>query len=506
MNLPAASRSSSATCSSNLLEVDRVTLRKADNSFSLPQLSPLTRVKSTKTVSRAALSRIDPAVRNHHSFQEKQPLFSYLSDLSVSMIGTIDKFFNKQKRSYTDLSLLHLEEINETYYSLLIQEKVVGRKGLEFLSWKFVQEKMQSTQNPIINLILLNLQYYQDRVEATKKVEKPDLLLFTKIFKTIEALLIKDTDYFSLPHQLSSAEFLYQAFHSLDLEKKQLISYLIFGNQADQLDSLRRLLGKCIVILPEKIAIDREKLEHHKIHQFSLPSNFDFEEETITRCFIPNNVILPQCVLINNKPINLNQFTGTSKENFFNFFRYFFKEKIFTDEEENTDNLLNTFYEKNKLPSKYKNLLGISTVSMRLLAYECLDQNYPLLKNSEITYRPQSNVKIFYTINKHRISCMQPLSIIVYPKVDLDDPKSFSIDKKRPLAQLSFILTSDLNKNGKSTQNSLQLQNLSFVFQKNHEYASVSEQNLIKRALNLKKARISNRLRDKLNAFLTTSS
>jgi len=434
--------------------------------------------------------------------KDKTTIVNRIIPSSSSITDFIDSFFYSEKRAYVSLSLKNLEEINSIYYSSLIQIKISNQKKLYLYQAKSIKNKMEATSNPLIRLILLNLQYCKERAKAVKKVERAR---YRKTFKVISALLEGDIKYFSLPESLSQALFLQKAFYSLDVRTKQLISYIIFNSHQEHLDNLCSLLGRCVEISQKKIAIDREKLEGQKTHQLSLYANYEFSVETIVRCYIPDNLFLPQCVLINNKPINFNALTGSRKEKFFNFFRYFFNTAPFTKDEE-TEVLLNLFFEENKLPFPIKNLLGISTVSMRLLAYECLDQHYPLLRGKEITYRPLSEVKIFYTINDQEISCTQQLNMTIYRKENPQSLESYAIDKEHPLANFSFILTSHLDKEGKTSDITLQFQNLEYTRFENRMNATKHEQHLIEQALNLKTTKLSDRLKYRLNALITKSS
>ncbi len=403
-------------------------------------------------------------------------------------------------KPYLALCISDLHQINQLYYLELIQKKVNIAN-----SWQAIRKKMQSNENPMMKLILMQLSYFQEKFKRKSLNPVTHMEAVERLFEVINAIVQRDTDYFSLTPLLSHAEFLHQAFVLLDFEVQQLISKVLFDDATAASENFLQLLGFSIAITPEKIAMDQERIEQHKRYSFHFPADYVFEEETIIRCFIPDQFLILDSFFLNKIPIDLNQFTGDREKNFYDFFSLIF-EKVCSKHPDKIPLLIDAFYAKKKLPLKLKQLLGISTVSARLLAYQFLDERYPLLKTNQITYRPQKKVKLFYEIDSHTVSCAQPLTLTIYRKLHPEDPTSYAIEESSPLATCSFLLTCYLTENGTLSHNTLQFQNFDYYFTQGKPVATLAEQELMERALKLKKNRLSSLLHQRLNRLFKKSS
>jgi len=429
------------------------------------------------------------------SFRQNYAKREFFSDLTTATFHTIDQLLNKDKRPYTSLSLADLEEVNNTYYFFLINEKNTQQKNQKIFNCEEIQQKIQSFENPKLKFIALNLNYYLENVENKEHALLSDENIFKKTLNIIRALLNEDINYFRITDSLSYAHFLIQAFQSLNVNTQSFISYLIFDNPINQLNELICLLKSFSAITPEKIILDREKSKHHKPIKFSLDKDYTFPNEEIFRCFIPHHVILPKCIVINGIPLNLNQYVSHHKENFFNFYTLFLQElNFYKFTEEEIQAIIHTFYNEKSLPENLKNLLGISTTCNVFIAYKNIDLRYPLLRTATMTYRSRNSVKIFYRFDDSEVICTQLLTMTIYPKVS-----SQGIDKDRPLANFSFILNSHLAANKESRDNVLEFQNLNYIYTDGEMNATPKEKKMIKQAFNEKKSFLSINFKNLLN-------
>ena len=426
--------------------------------------------------------------------------------LSASTLKHVDNFLQKKQRHYTPLSLSSLKTVSDIYYLHLINQKTDIKEEVYLYLPQDIQDLMSSRNNPLIKSILLNLRHYHNKVnENSEKLETANDSI-KKIHAIISSLLVGNILTTNSPRLSSYAEFFINVIDSLDTRSKMLLSYILFADQINKLNDLKVLIKECALISVEKIITFRENLSSQKPSQFIPPENYQFTGETIIRSFIPEKVLLPECLLINFEPINLNQFTASQEDNFFNFFRLLFDKTYLSHnhDRERQENILQVFHTDQQLPDDLKNLWGISTISARLLAFNHLLKIYPLKTNKiDVRFNKEKGLaQVFYTINIQEISYTQPLNIVIYPKKDPKNPDCFAIDELRPLANVSFLWTSYI-KNETYSHSMLQFQSLEFTVLNDKMIATSKEKRFIKEALRLKKINISNKLKNKINIFLS---
>lgn len=138
-------------------------------------------------------------------------------------------------------------------------------------------------------------------------------------------------------------------------------------------------------------------------------------------------------------------------------------------------------------PGYVKTLLGLGSISARLQAFTFFSNTFSLLKEFGFFCRQkQGNVCIFFNVKSNPVNCYQPITFIVYPKLS-DDPESFAIDQKRPLAEVTigwtgYPLRLEGASDGYTHSETLEILNCEF-----YEEGSVKERKRIRDALGLQK-------------------
>lgn len=406
--------------------------------------------------------------------------------LSNDVVQEIDRVFSKNLQ-YARVSLKELKQLSEIFYKEQINQILYRHFNLikEKELTEQIRKQLSSNALPLIKLMLFHLKNYQE-LSLQQESNLSNKHFIKEMQKIIEAILNKDSRFFFLHSGLSDSEFLINALSTLNGRSQSCLSYIVFGNHQDQLKDFIFSLSHFANIETRKIIQDIHTLRHKKIYKKINPPDYRFTTATIIRSFIPDQTLLPNKLIINYLPLNLMQFSGEHLEVARKFFHVFLKELRYLQDEESLHSLLNNFLIDEQLPPDLENVLGVSTVASCLLAFETLDKKFPLLKQNELTYRYDKSIYILYLTLQDQILCKLPLSIILYAKLNPQNPESFSIDKNHPLAAATFMWTSYVNNKGEYTHSTLEFENVNFINSKN-QLITEKEINLINLALKLTK-------------------
>ncbi|MBX9743722.1 MAG: hypothetical protein K2X08_00755, partial [Chlamydiales bacterium] len=303
--------------------------------------------------------------------------------------------------------------------------------------------KMESEDSPLVFLCLLPLRGYISSLPDTN----PFFVDLRKVMGAMLSLNVSDIKGLEMLDDATPLEKLISIFRKYSRHRiGTALSYIIFGSRENQIGNLLRILESWNRMDEVTMKSEIDEIRQNPVYRRMSDAKHQFKLKDICDTFCRDGgSILPRLVMINYLPLQLKGYTGENRKIKVDFYLRLIGQIYYGGlnphiRDDQLQQIVNELIDNEGLPNQLTTLLGLSSISSRIQAFEYFITQFPLLNglHGVKCRQKEGNVQIFFNIKSLPMNCYQPMTIIIYPKLRPDHPESFAIDMTRPLAEITF--------------------------------------------------------------------